>query len=180
MKQKIVALVGISGVGKTTFARKLAEDLQIQHLTAGTLIKMGSAIKSLDRDRLRLADIDGNQQFLIDGFHQSRDRNEQYIIIDGHVVIHGLLGLEELCADVFDALEIDGMVHLSSSPTRILTHRINDEKRERPILSEQEINEHQSRSIAVAKTICRSLNVPLIEATNMNVKPVKSFLLGLQ
>jgi adenylate kinase len=180
MKQQIVALVGISGVGKTTFARQLAEDLPIQHLTAGTLIKMGSAIKSSDRDRLRLADIDENQQFLIDGFHQSRDPNKRYIVMDGHVVIHGPLGLEELSADVFEALKIDGMVHLSTDPTRILEHRISDDKRDRPILSEQEIFEHQSRSIAVAKTICRSLNVPLIEATNMDVKLVSSFILGLQ
>jgi adenylate kinase len=179
MKQSIIALVGISGVGKTTFVKQLADELPIQHLTAGTLIEAGRAIKSSDRDQLRLANIDGNQQFLIEGFRQSRDGTKPHIVMDGHVVIHGPKGLEELSADVFHALNIDGMVHLSASPARILGHRGGDGKRDRPALSELEISEHQLRSVTVATSICQSLNVPFLEATSKGVESVRAFLLGL-
>lgn len=179
MKQRVVAVVGISGVGKTTFIKRLAEELPIQHLTAGTLIEAGRAIRLLDRDQIRLANINDNQKLLIAGIEQARDESKRFIVMDGHVVIHGPQGLEDLSSQVFSALNVDGMVHLSASPERILRNRVNDGSRDRPILSEQEILDHQLRSIRVAKAICCSVDVPFLEAGNMDINPVKSFFFEL-
>ena len=39
MKLKSIGLVGISGVGRTTFVHDLAKDVKVEHFTASDLIK---------------------------------------------------------------------------------------------------------------------------------------------
>lgn len=126
MIQKTIALVGISGVGKTTFLKNLASELTFQHLTAGTLISEGKSLEREDRDKLRLSNINENQRLLILGFHRARDPNIPFVVMDGHVVIHGAEGLEIIGSDVFEALGIDAMMHLVAPPERILENRLKD------------------------------------------------------
>ena len=179
MKQRVITVVGVSGIGKTTHVKRLAEQLPIQHLTAGTLIEDGRSIRSFHRDQLRLASIDGNQKLLIEGFRLARDPTKPYVVIDGHPVVHGPQGLEDLSAEVFGALSVDAIVHLLASPEKILMNRVNDDRRKRPVLTKQEIFEHQTRSVSVAKAICRSLSIPYLEVGSDDIETVKSFFLEL-
>lgn len=67
MSQKIVAFTGISGAGKTTFLEKLAEKVSFQHLSGGSLIASARQTDAEQRDAMRHADLDENQQLLING-----------------------------------------------------------------------------------------------------------------
>ena len=114
MNQKIVAFTGISGVGKTTFLKKLAKRMSFQHLTGGSLIAAARQADADQRDAMRHADLDENQQFLIDGFFVACDPQVELVIVDGHVVIDGGKNLTELSSTVFRALGTSLMVHLEA------------------------------------------------------------------
>ena len=177
MMQKSIALVGISGVGKTTFLKRLASEIEFQHLTAGTLISAGKALEQQDRDQLRMSNIDENQQLLIAGFHHAKDKAALFVVMDGHVVIHTEQGLKNIGADVFDALGIDAMVHLVADPMHIFEHRTRDTSRNRPTLSEQQLKEHQDASLLAAQEICKSINIPFMKITADEIDTAKQFFL---
>lgn len=161
MRQKIIALVGISGVGKTTFLKGAAKSLAFQHLTAGSLIARARVADDNHRDRLRFADIDDNQTLLVEGFKLAKDASASLVILDGHTVIHGSNGLLSIDSAVFAALGIDAMVHLEADPSQILINRQGDSTRIRPALSIAERAEHQAHSLAVAGRIAQALSIPL-------------------
>lgn len=176
MNQLVVAFVGISGVGKTTFLRGLAQEVQFQHLTAGSLISAAKASESDDRDRLRLSNIDENQRLLIAGFHLARDLSAPLLIMDGHVVIHAADGLHAIGADVFAQLEIMGMIHLAAPPERIAANRAHDTRRDRPCLSKDDLERHQNASLANATSLCETLGIPLLSTGIDGSDTVKHFL----
>jgi adenylate kinase len=71
---RVVCIVGISGVGKTTLINHLNESVDFQHLSAGQIIKKqreSEIGKAQEHDRLREQNIDENQRLLIDGLYPS-------------------------------------------------------------------------------------------------------------
>lgn len=170
MTQKIVAFTGLSGVGKTTFLRNLAEHIPLQHLTGGSLIAAARKARSDERDAMRYADLDENQRLLIDGFALARDPGAQLIIIDGHVVIDTGAGFQEFPADVFRALGITKMVHLEAKPSLIKTNRSSDTSRRRPAHDQETLSQHQFSSRAHANRIAVALNVEFHIATHDDIE----------
>lgn len=169
MSQQIVAFVGLSGVGKTTFLRHLAEHIPFQHLTGGSLIAAARDARTDERDAMRHADLDENQRLLIDGFALARDTAARLVIMDGHVVIDSSAGLQELPADVFRALGIAKMVHLEAEPARISTNRSNDASRRRPTHDLETLSQHQLASRAHAKSIAAALSVEFHIVTHNDI-----------
>jgi adenylate kinase len=170
MSAEIVAFTGISGVGKTTFLRCLAERVPFQHLTGGSLIAAARKARPNQRDALRYADLDENQRLLIDGFGLARDPTATCIIMDGHVVIDSGDGLKELPVDVFRELGITRMVHLEAEPARISTNRSNDTTRQRPAYDQETLSQHQLASRAYAKSIAAALNIEFHVVTHIDVE----------
>ncbi len=171
-----VMLAGISGVGKTTFLNRLKSELSFQHLTAGSLISAAKEAKKNERDELRLSDIDENQRLLIQGLSLARDRYSPLIILDGHVVIHTASGLEAINSEVFRALGINAILHLVGTAEQILENRTREIGRNRPLLSLQELEDHQSFSILTASTLSRTLDIPWLKVTSADSSLVKTFL----
>ena len=165
MTQKVIALTGISGVGKTTFVRRLSETVSFQHLTGGSLIANSRAQSNVPRDGLRQLNLEDNQKRLIEGFWSSRDSSFNYILFDGHSVIHGPKGLSEVPVDVFRALGIALMVHLAAEPEQICRNRNQDQSRDRPLLNHSEVREHQDRSRQHALKIAETLGVEFLAIT---------------
>ena len=176
MTNKTVMLAGISGVGKTTFLNRLTSELSFQHLTAGSLISMARAVKTNERDELRFSDIEENQRLLIHGLHLARDRNASLVILDGHVVIHTASGLEAINPEVFRALGINAILHLVGKTKQILENRAKEISRNRPRLSPQELEQHQSFSLLTASELSRTLDIPWLKITSADGSLVKRFL----
>lgn len=176
MNQLTIAVVGISGVGKTTFLRTLAREVEFQHLTAGSLISAARAAGNAERDRLRLSDIDENQRLLIEGFSIARTPEPPLAILDGHVVIHAADGLHAIGSHVFSELGLRGMIHLVSDPARISANRTKDTGRDRPQVSIHELEQHQSASIAAAEHVSETLGVPFLIASVEDIALVTEFL----
>jgi adenylate kinase len=158
---RTIALVGISGVGKSTLIRFLAKSIELQHLSAGSLIREEKArrLEAVKHDNLRLADIEDNQQLLIDGFNRKRDNEAALVILDGHTVIDTNQKLEAIPASVFGALGIEVFIFLQADPAKILKRRILDTTRTRPIISIAEIRLHQEFAIKVTQTCAEQLSI---------------------
>lgn len=157
----IIALVGISGVGKTTFLKRLSKLLDFQHLTAGSLIAGARNAGEQTRDDLRFADVDENQRLLIEGFDLACDRSATHIIIDGHCIIHGDVGVQQIDSRVFAKLGVGLMVHLEADPQQVQINRSRDKVRDRPSLQLDELDAHQALSLAHAQNIASELKIDL-------------------
>lgn len=159
MNQKIIAITGISGVGKTTFIRNLAERFSFQHLTGGSLIARAKDRAATTRDKLRLLGLDENQRLLIEGFMAARDHDVETVIFDGHAVIDGLTGLASIPVGVFEAIGVCLMVHLEADPLEIQHNRTRDSDRLRPTLSPETLYFHQQYSRQHAMAIAEALKI---------------------
>lgn len=159
MTQRIVAFTGISGVGKTTFLRRLSEQLDFQHVTVGSLIAAARDTDPKTRDTIRHTDLDENQRLLIEGFALARDPNAELVIMDGHVVIDDGVQLLKIPHQVFSALGICNMVHLETEPEQIAANRLGDTSRARPVHSIEILSQHQQASRAHAISVAEALGI---------------------
>lgn len=176
MSQRIVAFTGISGVGKTTFLRRLAQLIDFQHITSGSLIATAREVAADSRDAIRYADLDENQRLLIEGFVLTRDPYEKLVMIDGHVVVDDGEVLSKISSDVFRALGVSVMVHLEAPPEQIAANRARDESRSRPSYSPDLLERHQVLSRAHAHDVSEKLNIPLRIVTHNDVNQLVKLL----
>ncbi len=162
--QKIVFLAGVSGVGKTTFLRELANHAEFQHLTASQIIKDQKQyinLQNMTSEELRLANIADNQKTLVDGFHRLKEPQIDLIIIDGHTVIDTPDGLVEIESSVFEGLGIDHFIFLKEQPAEILKRRQADSSRNRPLICVESIEQQQAISLTITTKIAGTLGVPM-------------------
>jgi len=163
MSQKIIAVVGVSGVGKSTFLRRLQCKVEFQHLQASDVIRQQinqKENKNFSAEVLRYANIDENQSFLISGFERLRDPNALIVILDGHTVIDSPNGFIDIDAYVFKAIGVTHIVCLAEDPYEILSRRAADSVRVRPDRSLRYIEEYQLHAQGVGYKISLSLGVP--------------------
>lgn len=179
MNQKIIAVTGVSGVGKTTFLHHLAELIDFQHVTGGSLIATACEAAPEARDVIRYADLDENQRLLIEGFVLTRDPNSNLIIIDGHVVIDDGNRLSEISSEVFRALGVSVMVHLESEPERIAANRGGDTSRSRPTYPLDILEHHQGVSRAQAQAVADILGIPFHIVTHNDTEHLARLILAV-
>ena len=157
-------MVGLSGVGKSTLLNSKSGVRSFLHVQASGLIKMEQAASGAGVDTseaLRLGPVVDNQKLLIAGFRRAVQNESRPVVFDGHTIIDGAAGIVEIGSDVFRQLHIRNMVVLTATPSEIARHRTRDVGRVRPFRTEEEIDNHQSRAVSVAKRIADDLNVEL-------------------
>lgn len=158
-----IALLGLSGVGKTTMLNRLAREVEFTHLEASRLIKAEQARRSIaahSSEALRTGPVIDNQALLVAGFKHEARSIDGSIVFDGHSVIDGGNGLIEIPADVFASLELQAICVLQAAPAAILTRRQGDTTRLRPTRSVDALAAHQEKAIKVGRAIAEQLNVP--------------------
>lgn len=163
MKARIIALTGISGVGKSTLVESLTTSLPLEHLQAGLSIMEGrDAIGNSSRhDQLRLADIDENQRYLVEGLRRRAGACVGLVVLDGHTVIEKDEELILIDPAVFRAMSIKGMIFLEDDPAAIAERRRHDASRNRPLPSVERLRRVQDAAREQAVAICWELGVPL-------------------
>lgn len=158
-----IAVLGLSGVGKSTLLRGLAQHVAFTHLQAGELIKIEQAFRAelpQSSEELRIGPVLDNQALLVAGFLRVAAQTELPIIFDGHSVIDGRDGLIEIPTEVFRALNLNAICFLHAAPSDIAIRRLRDLSRQRPCRHEQELDEHQQIAIAAARRIANELGCP--------------------
>lgn len=164
MTYRVIALVGLSGVGKSTLLSSLLPLVRFQHLQASALIKAERELlnlRKLSLDTLRNEDIGVNQQLLIAGFTRAIDLQTGIVVLDGHSVIDSSAGLVPIGATVFRALGVSRMVFLADDPAHISERRQADANRKRPDRTPSELRQQQEQALLDAFRISLELKVPL-------------------
>jgi adenylate kinase len=164
LTQPALALVGLSGVGKSTLLRAVSEHIQFQHLQASALIKAARealAAAPVATDDLRRADINDNQMLLIEGFKDARSPDASLVVLDGHTVVDTPSGLVKIAPEVFGALGISDFVFIAEDAEVIFQRRRADQTRNRPDRSPEELDEQQTQALLAAFQAARMLCVPL-------------------
>lgn len=180
MNQCVVAFTGISGVGKTTFLKKLAQSLDFQLVSAGSLIVASRNDTNASRDAIRHDNMKDNQINLIKGFELTRDRSAALIIIDAHVVVDDGISLSQISPDVFKRLGIMAMIHLEADPARIEKNRLKDSSRIRPEYNVEILRLHQEVSRTNAELISRILGIDFHSVTHEGIDELVIHCLSLQ
>lgn len=178
MNQRI-ALLGISGVGKSTLISKLREFIPLVHLQASDLIKMEQAYRAQDPDSsesLRTGPIIDNQALMITAFHREASATNLPVVFDGHSVIDGRDGLIEIPASVFSELRVNAICFLGADPEEIAKRRGADLDRERPYRDIATLTEHQEIAQAAARRIANELNCSFIHITDGSVDALRELI----
>lgn len=164
-----VALVGLSGVGKTTFLQRTANYLTFTHLEASQILKeelAKLATKEPTSEELRTGAVRDNQRILIEGFNRKSLSSKNLIVLDAHTVIDTGKELQKISATVFGEMGIEKMIFLEAAPEDILQRRLDDTGRKRPVKTLQEIDSQQTSALQQARQITRILNIPLLTVTD--------------
>jgi adenylate kinase len=159
MNQRIVAVTGISGVGKTTLLRRLSDQFSFQHLQASTLIKTARsrAASISSTDELRSLGIADNQTHLVEQFRKEVDAAAELVAIDAHTLVELPQRTELIEPSVFKALDIGSMLFLTDDAGAIAQRRHSDSARTRPLKEAGEIAALQLQAETQAKRICNAL-----------------------
>lgn len=163
MKGRVVAVLGISGVGKSTMISAFTQrHPSVLGVGASALLKQATAV--MDTETLRTAavsDIHANQQRLVSTFSDLRLRNpERHVIFDGHSLIDNDQGLVIVPTDVFVGLAPNRIVFIEDNADAILTRRLADASRIRPRRSAEEIAAHQRMAKEAACGYAVKLAIP--------------------
>jgi adenylate kinase len=182
MKKKIVALTGLSGVGKSTLITAIAARLPLQHLQASALIKKGRETSgdAIGHDRLRYSDLDENQLLLVRGLNAAIDQTAQLVVLDSHTLIEREADEFLVEPRVFASVGICGMIFLREEPLEILRRRQSDRSRIRPIKDEAFLAASQANALAQAEFICRTASVPLFVETPSAIENILASLISFR
>ena len=151
-----IALLGLSGVGKSTLIGRLRQSVQIVHLQASALIKAEQAYRAQHADSseaLRLGAVMDNQDLMIAAYRREAQATTLPIIFDGHNVIDGRDGLVEIPTSVFRALDLNVICYLSANPEWIAERRQVDVGRARPARDAVTLAEHQRIACTAAERV---------------------------
>lgn len=164
MTQRVIALLGLSGVGKSTSLEKVGKRVSFLHLQASQLIQdelVSQTSVTRTSEELRNGPIIDNQTHLINAFRKETATYNGLIVLDGHVIVDTVDGLVDIPADVFEELGVAHFIVLQELPHRIFKQRLRDATRTRPERTESELAEHQRLSILATTNIALELGCPV-------------------
>jgi len=162
LKSPIIALVGLSGVGKSTFAKNLSSVVLVEICSASEIIKNTlehSSKKKWTKEEMRLADTDTMQNALVNGFEKVCQSVDHPILIDAHTFIDKGDHYDLVKPSYFKKLGINMIVHLIEDSEIIVKRRAQDTNRTRPQRTDAELTTQQSRSFEQAVKISTSLGI---------------------
>lgn len=158
-----VALLGLSGVGKSTLISEVAKRIPLLHLQASNLIKAEQAYREQTQESseaLRAGPVLDNQALMVAAFDRLTKGATLPVVFDGHSIIDGRSGLIEIPSSVFAALGLDAICIMTAAPAMIFERRSHDIARERPPRDIQALAAQQALAIANAQRIARDLDRP--------------------
>ncbi|USU11443.1 AAA family ATPase [Sphingomonadaceae bacterium OTU29THOMA1] len=176
-----IALLGLSGVGKSTLLRALTGKIAFMHLQASDLIKAEQAYRHSQpqsSEALRTGAVLENQALLIAGFHRAAERATAPIVFDGHSVIDSGDGLIEIPGEFFAALDLAAISFLQADPATIAARQSHDSDRQRPLRDEATLAEHQERAITVARRAADAIGCPFQLLISDDIGIIERLIIG--
>ena len=163
MRQQVVIVTGISGVGKTWLLERVAQMLPAQVLSAGRLIAEEQSLQTdlqVPYDDLRARDIDANQKVLAKAFKRRLDIDASIVLLDAHILVDTPLGLKFIACGVFVDIRPTMFLFIEDEPEQIQRYRSEDPSRCRPTRDAKALAMQQEQAKSSAKDIATELCVP--------------------
>ena len=161
-RKKIVIIVGVPGVGKSTIISNATTTLQKKGTSLSTVV-FGSVMfeeaKKLginDRDQIRKQTIDVQQRLQnLTADHICR-LNDSIVVVDTHLFIKTQSGYYPgLPMSLILKINPERLILITANSEEILNRRKNDSTRARDLISDDEIN----RDIEVSLSMISSLSI---------------------
>lgn len=154
--KKIVVIVGIPGVGKTTVISKTVEMLKSKGVGV-TVSSFGSVMLeeakkkgAENRDDIRKLSVDQQKEIQSNAARDISSINDSIVIVDTHAFIATKEGFYPgLPRNVLEEMNPDSFVLISARPEEIYSRRMKDTTRERDIISIDKIKKDLDVSIAM-------------------------------
>jgi len=175
-----IALLGLSGVGKSTLIANLNNSIPVFHLQASSLIKAEQAFRAerqASSEELRLGPVIDNQKLLIDAFHREAAAATAPIVFDAHSIIDGNDGILEIPSDVFASLGLDAICFLTADPKVIAERRHRDLSRMRPQRDAETLAQHQAIARRAAERIANDIRRPFVLIQDGGVEEILRLLM---
>ena len=146
MKSKLIIIVGIPGVGKTTVIEKLIEYLVTldikSHISVFGSVMLDEAKKVgvKNRDELRTLSVKEQKKLQISAANKISNLKYPFIFVDTHLFIKTSEGYcPGLPFDILNSLSPDQIILVEAKPEEIIERRNTDITRKRDNLSIDEI-----------------------------------------
>ena len=165
MSRKIVAVLGVSGVGKTTMIQSFVQQHpDVLSVRASELIKRQAAITDAEKMRaLTSLEIHINQNHLITAFDKFKlESPAQHILFDGHSIIDNDDEVIVIPTKVFEKIGPDLFIFIEDDPDIIASRRVHDTTRSRPLLSSQNLDAQQLVAKNAALNYGTELSIPCV------------------
>jgi adenylate kinase len=162
--RRVIVVVGLSGVGKSTSLIRAQEMVDFTLLRASGLIqdeRTRIQKTALGPDDLRNRDIAENQELMRSAFNRLAPASG-LVVLDGHVIIDTPTGLVEVPPYLFKSLGVSKIIVLTETPEEILRRRNLDRTRTRPLRSLDDLRMQQERTVLAAHRVALELRVPLL------------------
>ncbi|RNJ77910.1 MAG: adenylate kinase [Nitrosopumilus sp. H13] len=137
-ENKLVVMVGIPGVGKTTLLSRIVDaikdrDRSVCVVSFGTLMfEVAKKDGTNDRDKLRKLPVAEQQRLQTMAARQIAERTEQVVIVDTHAFISSPEGYYPGLPDhVLKIIKPTNFVSVSAKPEEIYSRRMKDGTRNR-------------------------------------------------
>lgn len=171
-----IAVLGLSGVGKSTLIGRIGATIPLLHLQASNLIKAEQIYRAQYPDSsetLRTGAVVDNQSLMIAAFHRAAGATELPIIFDGHSIIDGRNGLVEIPPTVFRDLGLDAICLLTADPATIVERRRRDVGRKRPYRDIVTLQFHQEAAEIAARRVAAEIQRPFVLLSGNKVETVR-------
>ena len=172
-ENKIVVVVGIAGVGKTTLVKKLAEIIEA-HNKSVNVTNFGSIMFEVakenglqNRDELRKLPISEQKKLQKNTAEKLSKINDDVIIIDTHAFIRTLEGFNPgLPYHVLQIIEPTHFIIVTAKTEEIYNRRMKDETRSRDKVSITTIKKELDIQSAMMSACAILSGSPLIQVQN--------------
>ena len=141
-EHKIVVIVGIPGVGKTTLISKIVELLKdkqknVSVYSFGTvMLEEAKNAGIADRDELRKLSVDRQKHFQVMAATKIAEKKNDVVIVDTHAFINTREGFYPgLPLHVINNLKPTNFISVSARPEEIYNRRMKDTTRNRDVIS---------------------------------------------
>ncbi|MDG0806814.1 AAA family ATPase [Pectobacterium brasiliense] len=171
----IIGLYGISGVGKTTFTKKLKSRCsEIEFFSASSLIEKYKGF--IDYDHLNEDVVASNQIKLLDAVNFIHiNETNRIFVIELHNLIETKNGVVFIDEKVLSDLRLDRVFFIKKEPKIIKMNRDNDLKRRHPA-SDEEIENIQRESLSYFMRLYEGRNGSVISGSDEDIKFIVNFI----
>lgn len=154
----VIFVGGVHGVGKGTHCQSISQRTGIPWFTASSIIKAEKQ-SAIAVDTKAVADPSGNQSLLLRGVRRVTSANST-ILLDGHfTILNANNSIVLIDVEVFDQLQLQGIVVLKDSPSQICDRLRQRDKREWAVA---DVSSHQETEMTHAQMVATKLAIPIM------------------